>query len=258
MCHVFTLVVLAALGASPAADQSAAAAGDDFRVENTVFAVDQREPPCESTTIFHQGVVYDCMKTPAETIVLDAPAGRFVLLNPTRKSRAELPTSELAAFTDQLQRVALKSKEPLVKFLAAPKFDVRFDRVGNELSLGSAWANYRLTVVAESQAVADRYRQFSDSYARLNALLNPGSCPPFGRLAVNAELAERNVIPSEVVLTVSSLKQSSGSHRVTIRSQHRLVRPLDASDMSRVADARQQMKNFKVVTFDEYRKSDLR
>ncbi len=76
MCHVYTFMVLALLGATPPGDGQAngpiAPAGDGFRIENTVYAGDQKEPPCESTTIFHGGMVYDCMKTPAETIVLRA------------------------------------------------------------------------------------------------------------------------------------------------------------------------------------------
>ena len=32
-------------------------------------------------TIFHDGIVYDCMKTPAETVVFDKTTKRFVLLN---------------------------------------------------------------------------------------------------------------------------------------------------------------------------------
>ncbi len=261
MCCVYSLIIVAAIGATPAIDGPAggpgAARADDFRIDNTVYAGDPKEPPCESTTIFHGGAVYDCMKTPAETIFFQPQAGLFVLLNLKHRTRTELTTADLTAFSDQLQHDSAQSSDPLVKFLAAPKFQVRFDRVGNELTLNSPWVNYRLTVQPEeNQAAVAQYREFSDWYARLNALLSPGSRPPFGRLAVNAELAQRKAMPSEVVLTLSSLRPSR--ERNTIRSEHRLVRPLERTDYVRVADVRQQLSSFKAVTFEQYRKSELR
>jgi hypothetical protein len=263
MCHVCALAVLTLLGTTPVAKGQAGApvavAGDDFRIDNTVYAGDQKEPPCESTTIFHGGAVFDCMKTPAETIVFEPSAGRFVLLNLKQRTRTELTTAELGAFSHQLQHDAAASSDPLVRFLAAPKFEVRFDRAGNEMTLSSMWVNYRLTLVpAEDPVMVERYREFCDWSARLNALLSPSSRPPFGRLAVNAELAQRKATASEVVLTLSSPKRSSSREQNTIRSEHRLARPLDAADLDRVADAHRQMTSFKLVGFAQYRKSELR
>ena len=74
---------------------------------------------------------------------------------------------------------------------------------------------------------------------------------------VNAALAQRRATASEVVLTLSSLKPSS-RQRNTIRSEHRLVRPLDAADLDRVAETRRLMDGFKLVGFEQYRKSELR
>jgi hypothetical protein len=263
MCHVYAFMVLALLGATPPGDAQVnlpiSRSADDFRIDNTVYAGDQQEPPCESTTIFFGGAVYDCMKTPAETIVFEPSARRFVLLNLKRRTRTGLTTDELTAFSGRMQHIALKSPDPSTRFLAAPKFEVRFDRVGNELTLSSTWVNYRLTVLPlESQAAVERYHEFADWCARLKVLLSPGSPPPFGRVAVNAELAQRKAIASEVVLTLASLKRSSSREQNTIRSEHRLVRPLDGADLDRVADARRQMDSFKPVDFEQYRKSELR
>ncbi len=62
--------------------------GEDFRVDNAVFAADKKEPISQSVTIFHDGIVYDCMKTPAETVVFDRMMKRFVLLNMENATRS--------------------------------------------------------------------------------------------------------------------------------------------------------------------------
>ena len=88
--------------------------------------------------------------------------------------------------------MAAKSKDPLVKLLAEPKFQERSDEAADELTLNSPWVSYRLTLAHEaSPSVVEQYHEFCDWYARLNALLTPGSLPPFGRLVVDAALAKR-------------------------------------------------------------------
>jgi hypothetical protein len=239
------------------AGQAGRAIGEDFRVDNTVYAADQKEPNSESTTIFHGGVVYDCMKTPAETVVFDKNADRFVLLNLTQRVRAELTTDRLAAFTDGLQMRAAKSKDPLMKFLAGPKFDEKFDETAGELTLSSPLVTYRLVLAPESnQSIVEQYHEFCDYYARLNALL-AGSRPPFGRIVVNAALAQRQATAAKVILTIASGKGVS-QQRTTIRSEHRVVRPLEPADLERVAKTRELMGNLKLVSFEEYRKPERR
>jgi len=88
-------------------------------------------------------------------------------------------------------------------------------------------------------------------------MLSPGSRPPFGRLVVNAALAQRKATASKVMLTLSS-DGKSDREPITIRSEHRLVRPLTRVDLERVDQARKQMVGFKPVRFVEYRKTDLR
>jgi hypothetical protein len=231
--------------------------GEDFRVDNAVYVADQKEPVTQSTTIFLGGTVYDCMKSPAETVIFDKAADRFVLLNLPQRTRTELSTSQLASFVDQLQVRAAKSKDPLVKFLAEPKFEERMDEASGELTVASPLVSYRLTLVAESnQAMVEQYHEFCDYYARLNALLVPGSRPPFGRLVVNAAVAQRQATASKVLLTVGAGKGSQ--QRTTIRSEHRIVRPLEPADLERVARVRESQASFKLVAFEQYRKTQLR
>ena len=230
------------------------ARGDDFRVDNAVYVGDQKEPSSQSITIFSGGVVYDCLKTPAETVVFDKATGQFILLNLARRVRAELTTGQVAAVIEQLRPGAARSKDLLVRFLAEPKFQEQASPSG-ELILSSPLITYRLTLTrVADDGVVEQYHEFCDGYARLNALL--GSPPPFGRLVVNAAMAQRHAIASQVVLTVHT---GTGSKtQTTIRTEHRLVRPLEAADQQQVAQTREYMGSFKRIGFEQYRKAASR
>jgi hypothetical protein len=253
--HIHMVVVLLATGVlGLMAGQPGPAIAEDFRVDNTVYVGDQKEPFSESTTIFHDGIVYDCMRTPAETVVFDKAGDRFILLNLAHRTRSELTTTQLAAFVDRLQMLAAKSKDPLAKFLAAPKFQEHSDEAAGELTLSSPWVTYRLVLAPEpNQGVVQQYHEFCDYYARLNALLVPGSRPPSGRLVVDAEMAKRQATASQVMVTFTSGKAPQ-QHHTTVRSQHRLIRPLESADLERVAQTREAMGAYKLVSFDDYRK----
>ena len=240
-----------------AAERCPWALGEDFRIDTLALMVNQKQPPMQSTTIFHDNAVYDYMTAPAETVVFDQSAGRVILLNLKSRSRAELTTDELVGFTDRLQQLAARSSEPLAKFLAAPKFQESSNEATGEFVLSSPWMSYRLTLVAgESQAAVEQYHEFSDWCARLNALLMPGSRPPFARLVVDAALAQRKAIPSQVELTLTAGK--SGHQPIIVRSTHRVIRPLSPADLARVAKTRKSIGRFRLVSFDQYRKLELR
>jgi len=234
-----------------------AALAEDFRVENAVFLDNEKSPSSESVTIFHGGMVYDCLKSPPEIVVYDREAGRFILLDVGRRIRAELTTSDVAAFTTRIRESAPKHPDPVGKFLADPKFQERYEEGTRELTLSSPWATYRATLPAdpETPAAIELYRDFSDWSAKLNAMLSgAASRPPFARLALDQAIADRKAIASQVVLTLSSGK--ADGRRATIRSTHRVVRPLAQADLDRVAQIRGFLREFKPVGFEQYRKSE--
>ena len=231
------------------------AAGEDFRVDNAVFAGDEQKPSSESTTFFQNGIAYDCMKSPAETAIFDKAADHFVLLNLKRKTRAELSITQLTSLTEHVRTLAARNNDPLLKFLAAPKFEEELNEVVGLLTLSSRFVTYRIILEPQKDpSTVEQYREFCDVYAKLNSVLSPGSPPPSGRLMVNAALAKRQATASSVTLTVFYSKGEK-SEKITVRSEHRLTCPLQASDIEHIAKVREQMESFKLVTFDEYRKS---
>jgi hypothetical protein len=254
--HAHVALLIAVVSCSPLGYANPASAAD-FRVNNQVFPGGQKEPSSQSITIFHDGVVYDSMKSPAEMVIFEKAAGRFVLMNPANQTRTELTATDITAFVNQLQPLAAKNPDPVVKFLADPKFQERFDDSTGELTLTSQLVSYRLVLsMGENAAAADQYREFSDWYARLNTLLTPGSRPPFGRLAVNEAVAKRKAIASQVILAVASGKASG--RPTTIRTTHQVVRQLTQADLDYVAKIRKSMADYKLVSFEKYRKSEFK
>jgi hypothetical protein len=245
-------VCLGLLAAGPAG-------AEDFRVENKVFTGSDNDPSAESTTIFYNGVVYDYLKKPAETMVLDKDRGRLVLLDTGRRIKTELTTQEVEAFTDRLQeraaRRASRSDNPFVAFQADPKFEQEFDETSRELTFRSPWMTYRVvTADAQSKEIAQQYRQFADWQARINSVINRRAIPPFARLLVNAELERREEVPREVHLT---LRPPGGfpPRRITAHSEHQLIRTVVESDRRRVLQTGQFMAIFQPVSFEEYQKA---
>jgi hypothetical protein len=226
------------------------ASAADFRVTNSVYVEGESSPQCQSTTIFHAGLVYDFLADPAEIIVFDKTHGRFVLLDLGRHVQANLSTDQVAEFIDHAKQMLNGPKSPvLLHWLAEPTFDETFDTQSSELTLRSESMTYQVQVLATGPDVAAQYRDFSDWYARFNHVLNPESRPPFPRMMLDSALERNHGIAKEVRLTSNFAKNHPP---VKITSRHELVGQLDASDKKRVAEAQDDMKSFKHIPLAEY------
>lgn len=239
------------LGAVAAVVSARPVAAEDFRIENRVYVGRSSQPEAQSVTIFHAGLVYDFLDDPAEVLVFDKPAGRFVLLDLRHKSVAEVTLKDVADFTARLKQRAMASKNPTIRSLADPRFDERGGAESGEVTLHSASMTYRARLLKVEPGVAEQYRDFTDWQSRLNPMLQPGARPPFARLALNEALARHQATAREVELTLS--KQASSKGPEMIRSQHELVTQLSQADLDRVAQAREAMRTFQPLGFEQYR-----
>lgn len=237
-----TLLVLAA---------SAAVQADDFRVESTVFANKEKKPVSQSSTVFHAGVVYDYLTDPPRTAVLDKPRGRFILLDLNRQEKAELKLEEISTAVAGLQGMAQKSTNSFLKFVSNPKFEPK--QTADWLEFASSSLTYRVKAIqAPSPEVAQQYRDFLDWTARLNAVMTPAAPPPFARIAVNSEVASRNLVPETVELVIPK-QIALGGRGLNMRSEHVLTRRLLEKDHDQIAKTSSQMAQFKTVPFADYR-----
>jgi hypothetical protein len=226
---------------------------DDFRIETKVFVGKDKSPLSQTTTLFKAGYVYDYLSSPSnpeQVAVLDKQHGRFILLDHTRKLKTEIKSEDVLAFARQCQTLSAKSSNAFLKFAADPEFETDFSADG-ELTLSSQFINYKLqTQPANTPEAAQQYREFSDWYARFNAMSNPESTPPFARLVVNDELATRGLVPTEVQLTISA--PGKLGRTVALRSEHHVSWRLLKRDEEKIAVTANQLATFKSVTFSEF------
>jgi len=247
--HVIAGLLLATAIAS-------AASGEDFRVENKVFSGDDRTPISQSTTLFRAGRVYDYLKDPQTIAMFDKPRERFVLMDPAREVKTEVTSSEVLAFTARLHTWASSRKRPYLTFAADPHFEVRCDEKRGQLDLTSPFVSYSLeTAPANTAKASAQYREFSDWYARLNAMIHPGSNPPFVRLAVNDELAQRNLVARKVTLNITA-KGQLGGRDALFRSEHQFAWRLLPADIERIAKTASQIASFESVSFSQFSRGE--
>jgi hypothetical protein len=226
----------------------------DFRVENKVFLDDEKEPRAQSTTLFCEGLVYDYLANPAEVTIFDQEHRRFVLLDTTRRVKTELSAMDLVGFNQNLRKRALqRPDQPLLAFMAAPKFESQLDPKTGEIVFTSPLMTYRVsTTEAKDPTIVAQYREFSDWYAMLNTRTNPGGKLPYPRLVVNTALAESKQLPAEVRLTMQ--RKATFARKTSARSQHQFIPALVESDRDRVTQTQQSLATFQAVSYEDYRK----
>jgi hypothetical protein len=136
-----------------------------------------------------------------------------------------------------------------MQFAADPDFKIDVAQNG-DLTFSSQFITYELeTVPANTPEAAQQYREFSDWYARFNAMATPGSTPPFPRMAVNDELFKRALLPTEVQLTIAA---TPGVKAATLRSEHNVAWRLLPKDHKKIAETGHQLATFKPVDFDKF------
>ena len=230
------------------------AGAEDFRIESTVFANKEKEPVSRGSTVFHAGVAYDYLADPPRTAVLDKAHGRFILLDTRRHEKTELKLEEISTTIATLRGMAEKSPNAFLKFAANPKFEPKANDETGALDFIGTALTYRVKcVAAPSPQAAQQYRDFLDWTARLNSMMTPAAPPPFARLAVNEEVAGRNLMPESVELVIPK-QLALGGRGLTLRSEHVLTWRLLQKDLDQIAATGSQMASFKLVPFSEYRK----
>jgi hypothetical protein len=246
------LLVCAILAGCPAI-----ASAQDFRVDTEVFYGDEKEPAIEALTIFVDGRVYDFLLSQQEIAVFDPPRGQFTLLDETRRVKATVKTQDLMQVTLELETHAVQSKNALLAFAARPTFDTTAEEVKENgqdlvrLTLAGKPLEYVAVGMRPQRPEAARlYRYFADWYARLNAT-RPPNLPAGARLALNEELAKRELLPREIIRTTTPDKPLA--KKGVIKSQHLVNWTLSGEDRKKIERAHDAMATFREVSYDEYR-----
>ena len=104
-------------------------------------------------------------------------------------------------------------------------------------------------------ALADEYREFSDWYARLNAMFRPQALLPFPRLMVNQQLAQKKLIPEKVSLRIGS-SAGVGESPLELESRHEVRVGLLNQDRERIAWLESCLRKFSEVELVAYQAQD--
>jgi hypothetical protein len=223
----------------------------DFRIETKVYVGKQPDPVSHNETLFQAGCVYDYLSDPQRTTVFDRARGRFIVLDPARKLKVEIKTEDVLVFSERFHAWAAKSTNGFMKFAADPEFEVKLSPDGT-LTMANEHLTYELeTVPAESKQTAQQYREFSDWYARFNAMIHLGSTPPFPRLEVNKELAKNSLIPTEVMLTIPA-QRTLGVPAVSMRTEHHVSWRLLQRDIEKIGETANHLTTFTTVDLAEF------
>lgn len=225
--------------------------GADFRIVTEVFASGQPAAVSKNLTLFHHSFVYDYLLMPPQSVtIFDQHRGRFVLIDSANKVQTEITSREVNAFNEQLRATAEAHKDPLLRFLANPQFKIS-NPEENVLVMGGPNLSYRVTGVdSNDPQVLRQYLEFSDWYARLNTMVNPGSPPPYMRIAINQTLAKKRWIPTEVELSVTPAVKGAKPMRLT--SRHTLEWKISAEDLRWIDETGEELATYKKIGFQEF------
>jgi hypothetical protein len=238
--------ILALLAAACIAAGHSANAAESFRIETKIFVGEEKEKQeavSKSTTLFHDGIVYDFLEKPQQTAVFRKPAGdkpaRFILLNDQRQLQTEVSTEKLAAAMKDLRTWAATQRDPFLQFAANPQFDEAFDRDTGKLVLVSHLQTYTVeTNQTQRQDALGPYREYLDWYTQLNTLLVTKT-PPDPRLKLNEALARHKAIPRKV-----ELKRKGED---PVRAEHDFTWRLSQQDVQRIEDVREALTTYQTV-----------
>ena len=224
------------------------------------------EDVSRSVTILHAGKAYD--QVGDEVIIFEPAHNRFVLLNTRRQMAATVHHDEVRQLLKIAREETEKSVAELrekqtasaaeaveqVSFTLDPRFEESFDEAARRLKLTSRYLQYHLACnQPDSPEIVETYLRYADWMTRLNYVLHPHVLFPETRLALNASLRRKGLLPLDVEL------HSEIGTPVHLRAEHKFRWELDSHDRSLINEWEQLLKapTVKHVPLQEYRRTHL-
>jgi hypothetical protein len=226
------------------------AAAQEFRIETEIYVGEETEPVSHTVTLFEKAAVYEFMDNPQQVIVYrqgqEGKSGQFILLDTVRERRTDVEVDRVAKLMEKMTDWASEHKDPLLKFAAKPSFEETYDIESGSLTLANKEWTYRATTIkADDAATLTRYREFTDRYAELSAMMF-NSPPPGPRLALNAALAKHGVVPVEIQRSLG------GDDKNAVRATHLFSWRLSREDRGRLDEAQAHLANYKKVDNEQF------
>lgn len=215
-----------------------------FRVDTDIFVADNAKPAKQNITLFHGGVYYDFSVGDALTVmVVDPTQKRISLLDAQQQIKTAIDIEKLSKRLEEARQQAGQSE--LLKVLQAA--EVKQEPSTGKITVGSSAFFYSATLQSPPDAqMAQQYAQFADWSAQLNSAYPPYQ-PPYLRLQLNEAIAEKGMLPSELIRTTNQNNQTSH-----LRSRLHPTWELNTDDHQKIASARKMLNEFKEVSAQEY------
>jgi hypothetical protein len=238
--------LLVAVACCQAWCMAAAGQSTDFRLDTELFVEDDSRPVGENRTLFVGDRVYDFSLKDGQITILDVKGNQFILLDPGRKLKTTIDTLKIYETTDEIRQRLLDSQRAVEPAEYAVSEDQGWIVVRGEPLQYRAKGVKPEGESPATKAAAVRYQQFADWYARLNAM-RQGNPPPFGRIRLNAELAQRQMLPEEVQRTIGFRPRLQRA-----KARHLVVWDLSAKDRKWIETAGEQIASFEMVGADVF------
>jgi hypothetical protein len=189
------LGLLAAEGLGQSAPVVVGEPSVDFRIETEVWLGDAKQPLKRTLTLFHNGLAYDFDQQPDGPVtVVDTKRQRILLIEPALKLRTVVSTAQLSEAVEQMRLQA--SQGAMSRYLQPSRTDE--DPDNGQISVAAEGLRYAADYRRPpDSSIALQYASFAKWAAMLNAVHGP-RVPPFVRLELNQQLADRGGLPVEI------------------------------------------------------------
>lgn len=247
---------------------------DDRPAANSAAGAERRsaEPVGRSLSLFHAGRVYDYLPAHDEFTVFEPQQQRYIIVNRARMLATQVSFEEIKTQLHRakhegenyLSRVPqgdeteLTRKLEATRFQLTPKFDEAFDDARLRLQLTGEPLRYDVSCCrSELPNAQAAFLNYADWTAKLNYLMHPQTLYPAPRLALNASLRTRELLPLEVRLT------SQIGSGAKLRAVHTYQWKLESTERRMISDCEALLKNpdLRQVTLEEFHQrltSDLK
>lgn len=172
----------------------------EFRVESLVYTDDSQQPYQHRVALFSEKATYDLALASSRRVTILLPEEEtLVVIDTIKREYARVSRNDLGRLiAEQQKRINKMSLDH--QAILNPRLQEAWDPHSRTLSLSSSHLTYVAKVVSESPEIVQRYQEFADWHARLNAIM-PGSPSPTPRLGLNKAIAGRVAVPAELTKT---------------------------------------------------------
>jgi hypothetical protein len=217
-----------------------------FRIETDLYFEDAKQPTKQNLTLFYEGVFYDFARDMQDSITVIDPNGkRIILLDRKRNVQARIAMDEILAMENEAQKQLVDSE--LSTLIPKPEL-TKFDPASATLTIASPTLEYQAKCERPNNPdIAIQYAAFADWSSRLNAFYSDRPIPPFARLVLNREVANRGLIPGEI----RRISSSRGKKNV-VTSKLLSNWTISKDDEMRITKVGAMLVDFKIVDISTF------